>query len=133
MNAITTRMPNAFLGFDHLFRNMDAAFKGNNDFPPHDIVRFSDTEFNVEMALAGYGKDDIKVVLDSGILTVSGEKQRDDMDYVYRGISGKAFTKRFALSDDMEVKSCEYENGLLIVHLVKNIPESEQPLTIEIK
>ena len=133
MNALSTRMPNAFLGFDHLFRNMDAAFKGENSFPPHNLIKASDTEFSVELALAGYDKDDLKVVLDNGILTVEGDRQREDVGYLYKGISGKSFVKRFALSDDMEVKDCEYENGLLIIHLVKNIPESEKPLLIDIK
>ena len=133
MNALTTRMPNAFLGFDHLFRSMDSAFNGKNDFPPHDLVRASETEYSVELALAGYDKDDINVVLDNGILNVSGEKSRDDLDYVYRGISGKVFTKRFALSEHIEVKDCEFKNGLLIIHLVKNIPEEDKPVNIKVK
>ena len=133
MNALSTRLPGAFLGFDHLFRNMDSAFKGDNDFPPHDIIQSSETEFAVEVALAGYSQEDIKVLLDNGILTVSGEKQREGLNFIHRGISGKSFTKRFALAENMEVKDCELENGLLAIRLVKNIPETEKAIPIEVK
>lgn len=133
MNALTTRLPNAFLGFDNLFRNMDEAFKGNNDFPPHDLLKFSDTEFTIELALAGYEKDNLKVVLDSNILTVEGERQKADANYLYRGISGRGFVKRFALADDLEIKNCDFENGMLVISLVREVPESEKPKLIDIK
>ena len=133
MNAIARRTPNSFVGFDSLFNRMESAFKGDS-FPPHNLVKDDDTEFTVELAVAGFPKDNLNVVLDKGVLSVSGDRAAsDDKDYLYRGISARQFTKRFAIAEDIEVAGCRYEDGMLFIDLVRNVPEDEAVKHIDIK
>lgn len=128
MNAPITRTPNTFIGFDRLFKQMEAAFNGVQDFPHHDIIEVEPNRYSLEMAVAGYGKDQITVEVADSVITVKGERRDapDSKCYLVRGISGKQFTKRFALSDEMEVTDAELSDGMLIISLRRNTPaESE--------
>ena len=133
MNALTRRQPNAFVGFDSLFNRMESAFKGDT-FPPHNLIKDDENEFTVELAVAGYAKDDLNVVLDKGVLSISGDRsESDDKHFLYRGISGRQFTKRLAIAEDIEVAGCRYEHGMLFIDLVRDVPEDEAVRNIDIK
>ncbi len=128
MNAPITRTPNTFIGFDRLFKQMEAAFNGVQDFPHHNIVECEPDNYRLEMAVAGYGKDQITVEVADNVITVKGERSEpsDSKTYLVRGIAGKQFTKRFALSDEMKVTGAELTDGMLTISLHRNTPiESE--------
>ena len=135
MNAIARRTPNSFVGFDSLFNRMSESFKGDS-FPPHNLVKDdeADTEFTLELAVAGFPRDKLNVVLDKCVLSVSGDRaESDSKDYLFRGISTRQFTKRFALAESIEVAGCRYEDGMLFIDLVRNVLEDEAVKYIDIK
>ena len=84
-----------FVGFEPLFDELErihsSARSGNDNYPPHNIVRIDEEHFNIEMALAGFSKDDVEVELKDGTLTISGSKSEDERDYAYKGISSRKF------------------------------------------
>jgi molecular chaperone IbpA len=124
MNAPITRTPNVFIGFDRLFKQMESAFNGVQDFPHHNIVEVEPDRYSLEMAVAGYGRGQLHVEVCDNVITVKGEK-RDGPDakhYLVRGIAGKQFTKRFALNADMKVTGAELSDGMLTISLHRDTP-----------
>lgn len=129
------------VGFDDVFDQFD--YMMNSDFqtvnfPPYNIVKTGDFTYDVELALAGFGKDDISVDYADNILTVQSvkkEKSDDDKNdgVIHRGISKRQFKRTFTIADDVEVKGAELKDGLLKVSLEKIVPEGKKPRTIEIK
>ena len=107
-------------------------------YPPYNIVRTGDNTYDIELALAGFSKDDINVEYENNVLTVKSIKKADEKDeqangVIHRGISKRMFTKSFTVADDVEVKGAELKDGLLKVSLERIIPESKKPRTIKIK
>ena len=139
MNAVSRiTWPRAsFVGFDRIWNELDTALTNSVDntnvFPRHNIIKQSDEHFLIELALAGYSKEDLKVELEDGLLVISGEKLDDDVEYLHKGISTKKFRRTFRLNENVEVKDAKFTNGLLTIHLEHNVPEEKQPLQIEIK
>jgi molecular chaperone IbpA len=110
------------------------------NFPPYNIVKTGKNTYDVELALAGFSKDDIEVQYEDNMLTVKSktkeEKSEDkdeDGNIIHRGISKRYFSKAFTIADDVEVKGAELKDGLLRVSLERIIPEGKAPRTIEIK
>ena len=101
-------------------------------FPPHNIVQEKD-EYVIELALAGYNRDEIKIELTKNILTVKAEKtEQSDRKYIYQGLSSKKFSKVFTLADDVEVKEASLNDGLLRIYLRTLEPEVIKIKEIEI-
>ena len=100
-------------------------------YPPYNIKRDGDN-FTIEMALAGFSKDDIEVTVTEDILTVASNKDNTKEDEVYKGISNRKFTRNFSMADDIVVKSAKLKNGLLIIKLERVIPEDKKPRKINI-
>lgn len=131
------------VGFDSVFDNFERMFDHDFDtikvssFPFYNIVKTDKNKYDVEMALAGYGKDDIIVSLEESVLTIKSKPYNDDKDkdteYEHKGISKRFFTKSFTVADDVEVKGAELKDGLLRVSMERIIPESKKPKTIDIK
>jgi molecular chaperone IbpA len=100
-------------------------------------VKTGDHTYDVELALAGFSKDDITVDYADNVLSVKSVKKadenKDEDGVIHRGISKRYFSKSFTIADDVEVKGAELKDGLLKVSLEKIIPESKKPRTIEIK
>ena len=116
---------------DHNFNTMVAT-----NFPPYNIVKTGDYTYDVELALAGFSKDDIDVEYKDNMLTVkSKEKSKDDdVDgMLHRGISKRWFSKAFTIADDVEVKGAELKDGLLKISMERIIPEGKKARTIEVK
>ena len=129
------------VGFDSVFDHFERMFDHDletikvSSFPFYNIVKWK-TRY-LEMALAGYGKDDIIVSLEESVLTIKSKPYNDDKDkdteYEHKGISKRFFTKSFTVADDVEVKGAELKDGLLKVSLERIVPKEKQARTIEIK
>ena len=119
--------------FDKIAKNsigMDSYFDSfwnttQTNYPPYNLIHISNEESRLEIALAGFKKDDVKVFTEYGKIHVEGskEKQEDDGTYVHQGLAQRAFKRAWTLSDDTEVRSVSFDDGLLTVVLGKIIPE----------
>ena len=140
-NNLTTFDRNKFIpysiGFDNLFdRLFDIDLESSNSYPPYNISKVDDNNYIIEMALAGFNKDDIEIELADSELTVRSKKREDsnkDVNLIHQGISHRSFNRKFTLSEEILVKNAEMKNGMLIVKLEKFIPENKKPKLINIK
>ena len=108
---------------DYLNRFWDNTTVTN--YPPYNLVQINNVLSKLEIALAGFKKDDIKVFTEFGKLHVEGKKEKseDDGEFVYKGLAQRSFTREWTLSDDTEVRSVSFDNGLLTVELGKIVPD----------
>ena len=124
------------VGFDRLFELLNSTqqfVEGQDNYPPYDIVRTGDETYRISLAVAGFSPDDITVTAQQNLLTVAGRKsqpKQPDHAYLYQGISAREFERRFSLEDHVEVESASFENGLLLINLVRRIPEAMKPRRI---
>ena len=126
---------NAFLGFDHLFDELERVTNHAKDsYPPHNVVKYDDLKYDIELAIAGFSKDDIDIELKDHVLSVKGERQarRDQDQYVHKGISGRKFNKSFRLSEYAEVSGADMKDGKLTVSIEVVLPEKMRPQKISI-
>ena len=127
------------VGFDRQFNRLNDYVKHQQQstgFPPYNIQKVKDFEYEIEMALAGFSKDDIEVEVADGVLTVRSVKENDDVDdewTLHRGISYRKFNRKFTLADDIVVNNAKLENGLLKISLEQIIPEEKKPRLITVK
>ena len=123
------------VGFDRLFDqiNNTQLLDDQDGYPPYDIVRTGEESFRISLAVAGFTTDDIAITAQQNLLTVAGRRADDAQDqYIYKGISARPFERRFSLADHVEVERATFENGLLQIDLVRNVPEALKPRRIEI-
>ena len=108
---------------DYLNRFWDDTTVSN--YPPYNIVQINNVESRLEIALAGFKKDEVKVYTEFGKLSVEGKKEesKTDGEFVYKGLAQRSFTRQWTIADDTEVRSVSFENGLLTVELGKIVPE----------
>ena len=140
-NNLTTFDRNKFIpysiGFDSLFdRLFDMDLESSSSYPPYNISKIDDNNYIIEMALAGFNKDDIEIELADSELTVRSKKRENlnkDVNLIHQGISHRSFNKKFTLSEEILVKNAEMKNGMLIIKLEKFIPENKKPKLIIIK
>ena len=126
------------VGYDRIFDQLNTYVTNNvtsTGFPPYNIQKGGDYTYTIEMALAGFGKEDITVELTENTLSVRSDKKEEaEDDYTYhRGISYRKFDRRFTLADDIVVNSASLENGMLVIELEQIIPEEKKPRLIEVK
>ena len=125
-----------FIGFDHIWNDIArlSEMYDNKLYPPHNVVKKDETHFSVELALAGYSKDDLVVEVKDGILVVAGGKTdgEQEREYLHRGISAKKFTRTFRLSEHVVVDGADFKDGLLVIDLRVEIPEEKRPRQITI-
>ena len=122
------------IGFDTLFDRLnDRSNENSETYPPYDIVRKGEDAFQINLALAGFAPEDITITSEASQLTVSGKKpDNQETEYLYQGISARAFQRRFNLADYIEVENASFENGLLHINLVRRVPDKLKPRRIEI-
>jgi molecular chaperone IbpA len=125
------------VGFDRLFNLMDESlrFHTENGSPPYNIVRTGENAYRISLAVAGFKPDEINVTVQQNTLVVAGhaDEKTGERDYLYRGISAGDFERRFSLADFVEVKQASFEDGLLQIDLVRELPEAMKPRRIDIK
>ena len=97
----------------------------NSNYPPYNLIQVNNVESRLEIALAGFKKDEVKVYTEFGKLSVEGKKEesKTDGEFVYKGLAQRSFTRQWTLSDDTEVRSVSFNDGLLVVELGKIVPE----------
>ena len=135
-NSITLTVPETqdylakvrknMIGFDDWFTNFDQHFSQQNNYPPYNTIKLSNHEYRVEVALAGFKKEDLKVYTQEGKLIIEGSKSGDEKNYMHKGLAQRAFTRTWALPDDLVVKSVNFEDGLLLVDIDRVIPDHQQ-------
>jgi len=130
------------VGFDDVFNHFESMFDSDFrlptvNYPPYNIVKTGTNKYDIEVALAGFGKKDIDVSVENGVLTIESKVEDKDKDEdgntIYKGISKRYFKRSFTIADDVEVKGAELKDGLLKVSMMKIVPESKKLKTIEIK
>ena len=137
LRPVTVGFDNVFDHFERMFEDDFTSFSAPT-FPFYNIVKQGKNKYDIELALAGYSKDDIEVNLEDGVLTIKSKKEekteeKEDGEVIHKGIAKRYFSKAFTIADDVEVKGAELKDGLLKVSLERIIPESKKPRTIDIK
>ena len=134
-----TPLYNTTLGFEKFFDDVEELLsmdiqKTTTSFPPHNILKLDESRYVVELAIAGFTKDEVEISVEEGKLTVKGEKKDKDLDaqYIHRGIGTRSFTKTITIADTIEVKGAEFKDGILRIGLENIIPEHKKPRKIEI-
>jgi molecular chaperone IbpA len=130
----------ALIGFDTMFDQMERRHAGSvsNNYPPHNIIRTGENLYEIQVAVTGFEKDEIAVTVESNVLTVKGEgvesvrHEQPEIVYLHRGLATRDFVREFPLAEHIEVVGAEIRNGMLIVKLNRNIPESAKPKIIDI-
>jgi len=122
------------VGFDRLFNLLEAGAREDDAYPPFDILKDGEDSYRITLAVAGFRPEDIEVVAQQNLLTVTGKRAEDDGkgEYLHRGIAARAFERRFQLADFVEAGDASFENGLLSIVLKRVVPEAMRPRRIEI-
>ena len=127
---------NVFLGFDHIFNELDHITKHAQDtYPPHNVVKEGEMQYVLELAVAGFKEDDVTIELKDNILTIEGarERRREPEKYIHKGISARKFKKSYRLSEYTEVVGAKLEDGILAIGLEVVLPEEKRPRIISIQ
>lgn len=126
------------VGFDRLFDMLENTGMGQTqeNYPPFDLIKLGDNDFRIELAVAGFKRDEIDITAQQNVLIVTGKKKDESegkgSDYIYRGIATRSFERRFALADHIQVRGADLKDGLLSIELVREIPEAMKPRKIDI-
>ncbi|CAN7729430.1 MULTISPECIES: Hsp20 family protein [Neorhizobium] len=123
------------VGFDRMFNLLEKAgsFDVIDSWPPYDILKTTEDDYRITMAVAGFAQDELTLTQEQNMLLVSGQKAKEDEgQYLHRGIGGRSFQRRFQLADHVKVVGASLTNGLLTVDLKREIPEAMKPRRIEI-
>ena len=126
----------SFVGFDRMLSELDTALMNSVDntniFPRHNIVKVDDENYVIELALAGYSRENISIEVEEGLLVITGDNDDSEVEYVHKGISTKKFRRTFRLNENVEVGEAAF-NGLLTIELKHVVPEEKKPRSIDIK
>jgi molecular chaperone IbpA len=140
MNNALTRLDalnRALIGFDTMFDTMERRFANqvSNNYPPHNIIKTGENTYEIEVAVTGFEKNEITVTVENNVLVIKGESittEYQPEQYLHRGLATRDFAREFPLAEHIEVVGAEIRNGMLIVKLIRNIPESAKPKVIDI-
>lgn len=131
--AALAQLSKALVGFDRYF---SAPHHQNGNYPPHNIVKYDDTHYGIEVAVAGFTKEEVTVEVDQDQLTIRGVKNRSDensVEYLHRGLAARDFEQTFTLAEYMIVSGAKVDNGMLQIDIQRIIPEALKPRRIEVK
>ena len=128
----------SFVGFDNLFNELETfGNQKQNSFPAYDVVKISDDEYEITLAVSGLSKKDINMEMHDGVLTIQGQSVNEVADnniqYIYKGIAKRAFEQKFRLEQFVEVKDAKLSDGLLTISLKREIPEERKHKKIPLK
>lgn len=141
MNALTRfdtqALNRALIGFDQLFNDVERRFANQvqTNYPPYNVIKHDDNNFEIEVAVAGFDREDITIEVDQDQLVIKGNRQKDDdaSKYLHRGLAARDFERSWTLAEYMEVGDAELTNGILRVKLTRVVPEALKPRLIAIK
>jgi molecular chaperone IbpA len=127
----------ALIGFDTMFDSMERRFANqvSNNYPPHNIIKTGENTYEIQVAVTGFKKSEIAVTVENNVLVIKGESlaaEYESEQYLHRGLATRDFAREFPLAEHIEVTGAEIENGMLMVKLIRNIPESAKPKVIDI-
>ena len=132
--AALAQLSRALVGFDRYFT---APHHQNGNYPPHNIVKYSEDTYAIEVAVAGFSKEEVTVEVDQDQLTIRGIKNRPNVDvgieYLHRGLAARDFEQSFTLAEYMEVVGAKVQDGMLQIDIKRVVPEALKPRQIEIK
>lgn len=115
------------IGLDRWFDRVSTIEHPQNNYPPYNLIKESDTQYRLEVAASGFKSSELTVYTENSQLVVEAEKScKDDKEYIYRSLSHRNFKRVWSLADDVMVKSVNFEDGLLTVHLEKIVPEHQK-------
>jgi molecular chaperone IbpA len=122
------------IGLENIFNRLDAMSGHNTNYPPYNIIKNDNANYEIEVALAGFKSDEIEVSTEQNILRVAStvEKRDSERTYVHKGLSKRSFTHTWQLADDVRVSSIDFADGLLSISLEKIIPEHQKKTTYTI-
>ena len=126
------------VGFDRLFDMLENNSFGQaqENYPPFELKKTGENDYCIELAVAGFKRDEIDITAQQNVLIVTGKKKEESeengSDYIYRGIATRSFERRFALADHIQVKGADMKDGMLSIDLVREIPEAMKPRKIDI-
>ena len=123
------------VGFDRLFDLAQAAAQhaGEDNYPPYNIERLGEDSYQISLAVAGFSPEEISITAEQNVVTIEGNKpEKAERQFLYRGISTRHFKRQFNLADYVQVKKASFDNGLLKIELVREIPEAMKPRQIAI-
>lgn len=141
MSTITTTFGSLlndpfFIGWDKVINKANQVSKYSEisgSYPPYNVKKVDEDNFIVELALAGWTKEDLTITEENGVITISGEKSEEDNNYLHRGIASRKFTRAFSLAEYIKISSASMENGILSVRLFREVPEEKKPRIVEIE
>jgi molecular chaperone IbpA len=121
------------IGFDRIFNDFEN--RSANNYPPFNIIKHDETHIEIEVAVAGFNKEDLTVEIDQDQLIIRGQRPKDDdaSKYIYRGLAARDFERVWTLADHMEVDDVELTNGILSVKITRIVPEVIKPRLLTIK
>ena len=127
----------ALIGFDTMFDQMERRFANqvSTNYPPFNILKWNEDQYEIQIAITGFEKEEIRVEVEQNQLTVYGESKEmslGDAMYIHRGLATRDFERTFTLAEHMEVKAAATKNGMLRIQIFRNIPESAKPKIIDI-
>jgi len=122
------------IGFDRLLDLAEVAQRASEDnYPPYNIERLTEDRYQISLAVAGFAPADITITAEQNVVTVEGSKpDKPESEFLYRGISTRNFKRQFTLAEYVQVRSAAFDNGLLKIELVREIPEAMKPRRIAI-
>ena len=126
----------ALIGFDRIFNDFENRFQhSTTNYPPYNVIKHDENSFEIEVAVAGFDREDITIEVDQNQLVIKGRRTKeDDADkYVYRGLAARDFDRNFTLAEHIIVGDAELTNGILRVKLTRQVPEALKPRLIAIK
>ena len=126
---------NQFVGIERLLKDMERVssdYQLSNKYPPHNIIKYNDNEYVVELAVAGFCKEELEITVEDCVLIMTGTKGEFDneVEYLHKGISAKPFRKTIKLAETVIVKDAEFIDGILSIYLQNVIPEHKKPKKI---
>lgn len=121
------------IGFDRTLQLLERAdTHSSSNYPPYNIVKIDEENFQIEMAVAGFDKKEVSISKEKENLIIEGEQDTESKEYVHQGLASRSFKRSFTLADDIIVKGADMKNGILVVSLERIVPEEDKPQEIKI-
>lgn len=135
--AALAQLNRALIGFDRIFHDVETRYANSvqTNYPPYNILKYDDNNFEIEVAVAGFEREDITVQVDQDQLVIGGRRTKDDdvSKYLHRGLAARDFERSWTLAEHMQVGDAELTNGILRVKITRIVPEELKPRLISIK